>query len=282
MLENVKGLLSHDGGRTFKTIITTLAELGYSVEWQVLNSKNFGVPQNRERVFIVGHLGGFGGRQIFPIAQNEQVYFGKAKTEEGRPQAEIGTTLKAAGNIKADDTFIIEDPVAPTLRASDCKNGDNQTAVAERVVIDDLYPGRIRTFKQAPTLRSGRSGIKVIEPPHKHGEIREYTDTVPTMQARWGTGGNNVPYVQRVPLKFLNRNQKNIEGDYSYTVDTSHTGGVKIGYKIRRLTPTECERLQGFPDGWTANVKDTHRYKTLGNAVTVNVISEIIKRLFHE
>jgi DNA (cytosine-5)-methyltransferase 1 len=72
VLENVKGLLSHDEGRTFKTIITTLAELGYYVEWQVLNSKNFGVPQNRERVFIVGHFGGIPKRKIFPIRENSQ------------------------------------------------------------------------------------------------------------------------------------------------------------------------------------------------------------------
>jgi len=70
ILENVKGLLSHDNGRTFKTIISTLVELGYGVEWQVLNAKNFGVPQNRERVFIVGHLGGFGGKQVFPITSD--------------------------------------------------------------------------------------------------------------------------------------------------------------------------------------------------------------------
>ena len=67
LLENVKGLLSHDSGNTFKTILTSLAELGYDVEWQVLNAKNFGVPQNRERVFIIGHLGGFGGRKVFPL-----------------------------------------------------------------------------------------------------------------------------------------------------------------------------------------------------------------------
>lgn len=72
ILENVKGLLSHDNGRTFKTIINTLTELGYCVEWQVLNAKNFGVPQNRERVFIVGHLGGIPRRKVFPIAGNEQ------------------------------------------------------------------------------------------------------------------------------------------------------------------------------------------------------------------
>ncbi|MCK5494032.1 MAG: DNA cytosine methyltransferase, partial [Candidatus Omnitrophica bacterium] len=56
LLENVKGLLSHDNGRTFKTIIATLTELWYDLQWQVLNAKNFGVPQNRERVFIIGHL----------------------------------------------------------------------------------------------------------------------------------------------------------------------------------------------------------------------------------
>ena len=72
ILENVKGLLSHDNGRTFKTIINTLTELGYCVEWQVLNAKNFGVPQNRERVFIVGHLGGLPRRKVFPIGGTDE------------------------------------------------------------------------------------------------------------------------------------------------------------------------------------------------------------------
>ena len=67
LLENVKGLLSHDKGSTFYTIISTLDELGYDCQWQVLNSKNFGVPQNRERVFIVGHLRGTSRPEVFPI-----------------------------------------------------------------------------------------------------------------------------------------------------------------------------------------------------------------------
>ena len=70
-LENVKGLLNHDGGGTFETIIRTMAELGYGVEWQVLNSKYF-VPQHRERVFIIGHLGGISRREIFPIGTDGQ------------------------------------------------------------------------------------------------------------------------------------------------------------------------------------------------------------------
>ena len=69
-LENVKGLLNHEGGDTFETIIRTMDELGYSVQWQVLNSRDFGVPQNRERVFIVGHFGGLCGYEILPLAEN--------------------------------------------------------------------------------------------------------------------------------------------------------------------------------------------------------------------
>ncbi len=72
VFENVKGLLSHDQGRTFTTIIATLDELGYDCQWQVLNSKDFGVPQNRERVIIVGHLRGTPRPEVFPIGENSQ------------------------------------------------------------------------------------------------------------------------------------------------------------------------------------------------------------------
>ena len=70
VLENVKGLLSHDEGKTFQTILRVLADLGYGVEWQVLNSKDYSVPQNRERVFIVGHFGNRSPRKVFPITGN--------------------------------------------------------------------------------------------------------------------------------------------------------------------------------------------------------------------
>ena len=113
---------------------------------------------------------------------------------------------------------------------------------------------------------------------------------------KMGKDDNSIRY----PLKFPNRNQKNIEGDYAYTIDGANTGGIMMrdgrdnrsclrsgrtpeigtkGISIRRLTPTECERLQSFPDGWTEGVSNTQRYKALGNAVTTNVITEIGKRL---
>ncbi len=181
-LENVKGLLSHDNGRTFSTIMWTLNELGYDTQWQVCNSKNFGVPQNRERVFIVGNLRGQPRPQVFPFTSDGEV------------------------------------------------PGDTKRQIS------------------------------------------------PTITSRYYKQGQSDPYISRYPLKFLQRNQRNIEGDYAFTIDGANTGGVKVNQLIRKFTPVECERLQGFPDNWTQGVSDTQRYKQLGNAVTVNVVQEIIKR----
>lgn len=81
LLENVKGLLSHDKGRTFATILSALTELGYDLQWQVLNSKNFGVPQNRERVFIVGHIRGMPRPEVFPFRENDEHVTGQDRKE---------------------------------------------------------------------------------------------------------------------------------------------------------------------------------------------------------
>lgn len=109
-LENVKGLLSHDQGRTFRTILSTLDELGYDAQWQVLNSKDFGVPQNRERVFIIGHLRGTGGRQVFPI-------FGKSGTINQADVKQIGNisdSTSFGGNPQTGRVYDIEG-ISPTL-----------------------------------------------------------------------------------------------------------------------------------------------------------------------
>ena len=101
-LENVKGLLNHDKGDTFETILSALDELGYDVEWQVLNSKDFGVPQNRERVFIIGYLRGERGRKVFPIIKTRSdksiIQLGNIKKTEsfgGNPQC--GRVYSPAG-----------------------------------------------------------------------------------------------------------------------------------------------------------------------------------------
>ncbi|MDG4523203.1 DNA cytosine methyltransferase, partial [Streptococcus suis] len=100
-LENVTGLLNHDNGNTFETILGALDELGYDAEWQVFNSKNFGVPQNRERVFIIGHLRGAGGRAVFP--------FGGGDKEIGSLQGQSTNTITARyGEAQGSRSYIIE------------------------------------------------------------------------------------------------------------------------------------------------------------------------------
>ena len=210
ILENVKGLLSHNKGDTFRTIIVKLTELGYDLQWQVLNSKNFGVPQNRERVFIVGHLRGQPRPKVFPI----------------------GTS-----------------------------NGANAQGVKRKRITSS----RTRNFGSS-------------------GQLHQPDEQCSTLTQSMGTGGNNVPCMV---IPTINPDREDIrqsrrfkeDGDPSYTLVSKFVNGVCDGVKIRRLTPTECERLQGFPDGWTEGISDTQRYKCLGNAVTVNVVYEIARRL---
>ena len=219
-LENVKGLFSHDKGRTFATILYSLYELGYDVQWQCLNSKLFGVPQNRERVFIIGHLRGTSRPKIFPIGQ------GSEKINQQQQRISF-----------------------PTVFASQHK------------------------------IARGMPMIQQLNNP-THSGMRVYSEEGISPALNTAQGGNRQPkIVERAPLKFLDRNQKKIEGDYAFTIDSANTGGVKVANQIRRLTPMECERLQGFKDRFTEGVSDTQRYKQLGNAVTVNVIEEIARRL---
>lgn len=127
------------------------------------------------------------------------------------------------------------------------------------------------------------SSIKQINKP-VHSNDRVYSEdglspTLNTMQ-----GGNRQPFIAPVITPDRQNKRQNgrrfkENGEPAFTVTAQDRHGLYDGTKIRRLTPTECERLQGFPDDWTAGVSDTQRYKQCGNAVTVNVVAEIMKRL---
>lgn len=118
----------------------------------------------------------------------------------------------------------------------------------------------------------------IVFHPHRTDGARIQGDTVNTLTAFMGTGGNNVTMVYE-PKSAFEENWAESEVKNTLRAGASKSSHAVLGSNVRRLTPVECERLQGFPDGWTGEVADSHRYKQMGNAVTVNVIEWIGSRL---
>ena len=186
LLENVLGLLSDDGGRTFKTFLGILSKMGYFIQWEVCNSKNHGVPQNRERLFIKGYLGGRGRPEVLDIGGGQDRDSGEGREE------------------------------APGID----------------VIVPGKQATRIMSLDGASMTLCGNAG---------------------------GLGGKT--------------------GLYAFPRDDGD-------FDVRRLSPVEAERLQGFPDDWTRlgvdgeEISDTQRFRCVGNAVTTHVITHLINRMF--
>ena len=252
-LENVKGLLNHNRGNTFETIIATLDEFGYDAEWQVLNSKNFGVPQNRERVFIIGHLRGKRTRGVFPFG-------GESQSINSQPILKIGN-VNPSGNGMNGEVYQA-DGLAPTL-----------------------------------TTNKGE-GVKIIQRAHGYNQGGEH-DIAPTLTSN-SYHENNVLRVKEATARgyaeaeigdsvnLAHPNSKTRRGrvgkGQANTFLTGESQGVVTpDFRIRKLTPRECWRLQGFPD-WAFDKaqevnSNSQLYKQAGNSVTVNVIAAIAKEL---
>ena len=239
ILENVRGLLSHDNGRTMQTILKVLTDIGYMVQWEVLNSKNYGVPQNRERVYIVGHLRGSSRPQIFPIGESQKVS-DKSREEKRKGSSEVSSTITSnykRGVHAMGEQYIMEP-----------KELTKDISMAYRVYDSNGLSTTLKAVGGGVGAKTGLYQVKACLTPdrkEKRQNGRRFKD--------------------------------NEEPMFTLTGQDKH--GVLINSQIRRLTPTECERLQGFPDGWTDGISDTQRYKCLGNAVTTNVVCEIAKRL---
>lgn len=253
-IENVKNLISVNRGWDFANVLISLDEAGYDAEWQVLNSKDFGVPQNRERVFIIGHLRGRSGRKVFPI-----------KRSNGKALKQI---LGGQQGNRIYDTSGVSCTLASQAGGQGAKTGLYLCKI-DKPYID----GKFVSIKDASIRDIG-------------------TETAGTITARYykglGANGDNTVLVQAVltPDR-LNKRQNGRRfkelGEPMFTLTTQDKHGVKIEGRIRRLTPKECFRLQGFPDEYFEKARavnsDTQLYKQAGNSVTVNVVNEIAKRL---
>ena len=232
LLENVKGLLSHDSGRTFAEILSVLDELGYDAQWQVLNSKYF-VPQNRERIFIVGHLREEPRPEVFPIREID------SGNNESRSETQR-------------EWKRIQNQLSGTIDANYHKGAGSRTMVYMSQKNSNMKQ-RIQDRKESWCLTNNSSDFGIIHYIKSDSQANRVYDPkgiAPTL----GIGNA----MSKPLIKEAN---------------------------IRRLTPLECERLQGFPDEYTKLgkdgeiISDTQRYRMCGNAVTVPVIEYILERI---
>ena len=348
VVENVPGLLSSASGKDFRIVVNTLADLGYGLAWRTLDSQYFGVPQRRNRIFIVGHLGKPVPPSILFEPESLQRDIAKSRKAPGEVagtldggahpggyngqdaySGNIVGTLKSGGdthrgwNVSAEDArdgMLIAQPVAGTLAARDAKGADN------------IYAEEGKLVSLPVTMIKGAAIGREPENGPQYGDTRSdgnsytlntaevHAVVVPTLNASGsGTerpGGQGAEPGFYVPTAMRMREGKEGGGkgpllseDKSLTLASGNDQSLFTGYGVRRLTPTECERLQAFPDGWTdiplrlrdkkAEQKDLYkfadatfqdrnlfvwsadgpRYRALGNAVTVSVVRWIAERI---
>jgi DNA (cytosine-5)-methyltransferase 1 len=248
--ENVPGVLSSDGGRDFGSFLGALEQLGYGWAYRVLDAQYFGVPQRRRRVFVVASLG---GRDVAAsvLLEPESVCWNPAPRRK-KGQA---TAADAGAGVEAGLPRTVGTPCA------DAHPGaySGQDAYTGRLIPSHWEGGDVHpTLNQAHNIGSpgysnqelfSQKGAGLVPVPFRKSK-RACSKTAPTLQSFMGTGGCNVPMVQPAMA-------------------------------VRRLTPTECERLQGFPDNWSQipwkgkpadQCPDGPRYKCAGNSMAVPVM----------
>ena len=244
--ENVKGAFSSNAGADFWAILQAFANIGgYRLEWQLLNT-SWLLPQNRERIYLIGHLAGRSECGVFPIGENDSLSNRKAREENWE-----NTSFKTSHS--------------RTITSRYYKTGSNDTYI---------QVGTYRTHNDGKGFREVKSNI------------------APTIPARAREDGSGMPVIQLNPSTESNgrqpyqQNRVFDEKGISPAL-TRHNSDYAIN-RIRRLTEIECERLQGFPDNWTQYgnyngiikpIAKTQRYKLIGNAVTVDIVELIAKRL---
>lgn len=263
--ENVKGMLSSNRGFDFLAILVEMGDLGYDIEWELFNTKNFGIPQNRERVYVIGHLRSKGRKQIFPLKRtsrkdnNSKINFDPDKCEmfgidfnpQGEPRQIANTVMsryyKGMAQRRRSETAVVI-PVATVGRATKDQNG--------RRFKENNEPQFTLTVQDQHGVALGFIN------PEQDGSCR----TIKAQQA-FNTASNFV------------------------RTDSFGATGVEVAWyekancyvAIRKLTPKECFRLQGWSDDYFEKAAfvnfDSQLYKQAGNGVTVAVVEEIGKAI---
>ena len=257
IFENVKGLLNHDGGKTYETILQTLNELGYDAQWGILNTKFHGLPQNRERVYIVANLRERSSTKIL-FERGDDITDKVERTE----QSIIGDYYTENGKTHQWGGVIGDESIAPCLMAGE--------------------------YKSPRIVKIGSIGGK----PCQSDQVYSPSGVSVTLSAQNGGKGAMTGLYKIGDIDGLNTQYSRVydsEG-ISATINAqggglgAKTGLYNIEHKVRRLTPKECFRLQGFKDemvelGYKLGISDTQLYKMAGNAVSVPVVKWVAQRV---
>ena len=266
--ENVPGVLSSGSGRDFGSFLGALAQLGYGFSYRVLDAQNFGVAQRRKRVFVVGYLGDW--KPTAEVLFESESLSGNI--EKGR---------KTREEITREFVPSVANCIQTTCNDYSRADGFNMIAVgAFGKNISDTVTAKFA--KGAELLQQGaqNGGNCVLQPIH-------CVDTFPTLlssTAGVSRPGNAVTEHQTyIAFGWQNSSHQGMSVDtISPTLDKSKTPATMQNMAVRRLTPVECERLQGFPDNYTnikKNCPDGNRYKALGNSMAVPVMRWIGERI---
>ena len=305
--ENVKGTFSSNNGADFWAIIQAFANIGgYRCEWQLCNTSWF-LPQNRERIYLVGYLAETRGdwRGVFPIGEtakhiDEKV--GNEARETTSDQTAIARTISSRIHKMGNDDTYIKVKSATSKGYEVATEGDSINLSQPN---SETRRGRVGKGK-AQTLETSCNQA-VVEPKiigytrDAKGKVtdRHLKDEAGTIHSSSGGGGNTDQFVQDVKVGTWRTHKdgqgfREVKGGNCPTIparareDGSGQPVIETSYRIRRLTPIECERLQGFPDNHTQygiydgevkKMSNTQRYKQCGNAVTVDVVQAIANKL---
>lgn len=287
LLENVKGLLSHDKGRTYGTIVQALDELGYFIEWGLFNSKYWGVPQNRERVYIlVTRKDVWKEPKLFNLVKqqtsvdtrlvdiletdvDESYYLSEEKTRKLTLNEDLSGRLNHYDYRDVDSVHSVN-RVSPTLNTM--QGGDRQPKVAVPV----LTPDRLNKRQNGRRFKEDNDPMFTLTSQDRHGiAIREATKKG-YAEAMEGDSVNT-----SFPNSKTRRGRVGKQVDQTLQAGEANQGVVTNEIRIRKLTPLECWRLQGFTEeqfykAKNSGVSKSQLYKQAGNAVTVNVVDAIV------
>jgi DNA (cytosine-5)-methyltransferase 1 len=289
--ENVPGVLSSSGGRDFGSFLGALGNIGYGFAYRVLDAQYFGVPQRRRRVFVVAHSSGDSRRAAEVLFEPESLRGDTPKSRKtGQDTAQCLTTGTGCRydpntetlipvmyqNNQTDARLKEETRTSQTVLARWGTGGGHTPLVGQPIALAENIIGRQPSnggnhdgyTVGGPMYTLNATGVHGVAHPAHAFKIRgvgHYTGTNGGV-AKPGTGGSG----------YMGQDEK------AYTIATSQDQQIMHGMAVRRLTPTECERLQGFPDKYTDIMPETpdgSRYKALGNSMAVPVMRWIGSRI---